>query len=95
MRTALPALARARVPTQSERDATIKERMLKLHLAGRPLLVPADGVGGGFALPLFSPGPSRAERVRDSIAFAESRPCLERLRQRAESLARRRDGSPP
>lgn len=90
LRHALPAMARARVQTASERDAAIKERMLLMRLAGRPLLAPPQGGGGGgaFDLPLFSPGRSRSERVRDSIAFEEDRPRRERLRQRVDSVRR-------
>lgn len=43
----------------------------------------AGGLGGSISLPLFSRGPSRAQRVRDSIIDADVRAGLARLAARA------------
>jgi len=100
LRAAMPAMARTRVYTPSERDAVIKEGMLRNKVSGRVLLDPPVGNGtysgtsGGIDLPLFSPGPSRAVRVRDSIAYAEGRTRLARLAARADSLRRTRESRP-
>jgi hypothetical protein len=90
-------LAAARAPTQGERDAAAKEAMLKMRNSGRILLVPPDNTGGliTLPLPLFSPGPSKARRARDSKAFDENRARLERLRLRADSARRARGDSLP
>lgn len=88
---AMPALIRARVPAQSERDAESKEVNLAMRLAGRPLLVPADPhlvATRRFRVPLSYGGRARALRTRDDSAFAENLRRLERLRARA---AARRD----
>lgn len=88
--TAVPELAARRVPTRSERDARAKEAMLKMRLSGRILLVPPDNSGGlitlSIPLPIFSRGPSRAKRRRDSIAVAADQVIRDRLRLRADSL---------
>ena len=84
-------------PTQSERDAMAKEAMLKMRNTGRILLVPPDNSGGliTMPLPIFSRGPSRARRVRESEAFDENRARLARLRQRADSARRARGDTLP
>ena len=97
LRAALPGMARARVRTAAERDALVKEGMLRNRQSGRTLLDPVVGDGtysgrsGGIDAPLFSPGPSRAKRVRDSIAFAEYTARLARLQARIDSLRRTRE----
>ena len=84
-------------PTQSERDAMAKEAMLKMRNTGRILLVPPDNSGGliTMPLPIFSRGPSKARRVRESQAFDENRARLERLSQRADSARRARGDTLP
>ena len=93
----VPDLAASRMPTQGERDAAAKEAMLKIKNSGRILLVPPDNSGGliTMPLPLFSRGPSRARRARDSRAFDENRARLDRLRLRADSARRARGDSLP
>jgi hypothetical protein len=95
----VPELAAQRIQTQGERDAASKEAMLKIHLSGRNLLVPPDNTGGmitaSIPLPLFSAGPSRARRRRESQVQDENRARLERLKHRADSLKRARGDSLP
>ena len=93
----VPALAARRVPTKGERDEQAKEAMLKMRMAGRTLLAPPDNSGGAASssipLPIFSRGPSKAKRQRDSIDFARAQAIDERLRQRADSLRKWRADS--
>lgn len=81
----VPALARARVPTRDERDEAMRKASLDARLS--PTRTPSGGLAAGvsFSLPIFSAGPSRRERVRDSAAFAENRARLERLAARARA----------
>jgi hypothetical protein len=98
---AMPSLLGAYVMKQADRDSVLKVTNLAMRLAGRPLLVPPDPhLIADFSVdaPLGSHGPSRAERQRDSVSFAENRRRLERLQARvraridslrvADSLAR-------
>ncbi|HJQ20810.1 MAG TPA: hypothetical protein VJ867_10700 [Gemmatimonadaceae bacterium] len=70
----------------------LRAQALQLQLARtdqRP--VPASmlgGMSGGISLPLFSRGPSREQRRRDSIIFAENLQLLQRVQLR---LRRRND----
>jgi len=88
-------------PTQADRDAMWREASLRARLARadqRP--VAQGGAGGGMSIPfpLFSAGPSRKQRERDSIVHAENLRTLERLaalararqdsQQRSKTLAR-------
>ncbi len=84
-------------PTQGERDAMAKEAMLKMRNSGRILLVPPDNSGGliTMPLPIFSRGPGRARRVRESQVFDENRGRLELLRLRADSARRARSDTIP
>ena len=96
----VPELAARRIQTPAERDAASKEAMLKIHLSGRPLLVPPDNTGGmitaSIPFSLFGAGPSRASRRRESRVVDENRARLLRLKQRADSLRRvRGDSLPP
>jgi hypothetical protein len=92
MRDTIAIVARTLVMTGAQRDALIKEGMLRNKVSGRTLLDPGVGNGtyrggaGGIPLPFLEPGPSRGQRVRDSISFAENRARLQRLRARADSL---------
>jgi hypothetical protein len=90
----VPQLAARRLRTQSERDAAAKEAMLKIHLSGRPLLVPPDNTGGmitaSIPLPLFGAGPSKARRQRESEVLDENQARIKRLTQRTDSLRRAR-----
>jgi hypothetical protein len=94
---AVPELAARRVVPQGERDARAKEAMLGMRLSGRILLVPPDNSGGlitsSIPLPVFSGGPSRAKRRRDSVAVASEQVVRDRLRQRADSLRQLRADS--
>jgi hypothetical protein len=62
----VPELAARRIQTPGERDAASKEAMLKIHLSGRPLLVPPDNTGGmisgSIPFSLFGRGRSKAGR---------------------------------
>jgi hypothetical protein len=78
MRDTIATVARTRVKTGGQRDALIKDGMLRNRVSGRVLLDPVVGNGtysgrsnGAISVPFLEPGPSRATRVRDSISFAE------------------------
>jgi len=47
--------------------------------------------GIGIPLPLFSPGPSREQRRRDSIVDGDNRARLKRLLERARAAKATRD----
>ena len=78
---AVPLFARNRVPTVAENDSLMKVAARENVIPGRRASIPA-GAGGGFSLPLFSAGPSSAERRRDSIGNAEYVARLKRLQER-------------
>jgi len=83
IRYALPAAAATRIATREEQDSLRREMAAPGTIPGRKAgeqgLV---GRAGGFPFPLFSAGPSRAERLRDSVANAEFMRLLSRLQDR-------------
>lgn len=83
LRDSIAILARTRVPTREERDEQLRAAERDARLS--PVHSPGIAAGGSIPLPLFSSGPSRRERVRDSVAFAENRARLERLAARARA----------
>ena len=99
LRESFAELVARRVPTRSERDSTAKEAMLKMRNTGRILITPPDNSGGlitgSIPLPFFGSGRSKARRARDRAVHDENRARLERLRQRADSVRRTREGSLP
>jgi len=73
-------------PTQMQRDSTLRGEAMRLATArdqARPVPVGATIVS--LRVPLFSSGPSRAERRRDSIIHADNLPRLQRLAERAKA----------
>jgi len=82
---AIPRLARTRRMTQAERDSLYildARRQLMWREQGRP--VPIMPIGGGaIPLPLFSPGPSPAKRMRDSVVHHDNLLRLRRIAERA------------
>ena len=79
--TSLARLARERRPTVAERDSLMGVAARAATIPGRPAQA-GRSMGGGIAFPLFSPGPSPAERRRDSIGNAEYVARLRRLQDR-------------
>ena len=77
----LPRLARNRVPTVAERDSLMRVAARENVIPGRRASFHA-ALGGGISAPLFSAGPSPAERRRDSIGNAEYMVRLARLQER-------------
>lgn len=78
-------------PTPAQRDSMLRDQSLRGAMArdqGRPAAVAV--AAGGFPFPLFSSGPSRAQRRRDSIIHAGNVKRLENLaalaRARRDSL---------
>jgi hypothetical protein len=47
--------------------------------------VGGGGVGGSIGLPLFSRGPSAAQRARDAKVDADNRAIMQRLAERARA----------
>lgn len=80
---AVPALARSRTPFKEEHEEAMREISRRAH-ADRPA-VTSSPAGGSIPLPIFSRGPSRAERARAEKAFEESLVLLERLQLRARA----------
>ena len=93
MRDSMPALSRLRVMSVAERDSLMRVMATNKLVPGRaaqmPGYPPSTGLAnsGMIAAPLFSSGPSAAERRRDSAANVEYLARLRRLQDRA--LARR------
>ncbi len=93
LRDSMPALSRLRVMTVAERDSLMRVMANSRLVPGRPAQMPgypsAGGLSnaGGISAPLFSSGPSAAERRRDSAANVEYLARLRRLQDRV--LARR------
>jgi hypothetical protein len=81
---AVPFLARTRRPTLAEVDSSYRAEALRQwwwRQQGRP--VPIEGGVGTVSLPVFSRGPSRAQRLRDSIVHDANLLRLSRLADRA------------
>ena len=87
--------AAARVPSPEEKDSILQAMQRPGTIPGRRAGEQGGGggVGGSMDVPiaLFTPGPSRAERKRDSLALAENLERLARLRARMEA---KRDSTP-
>jgi hypothetical protein len=97
-------LARKRVPTAQERDEewrTYAANQRESRSTGRPAPVGdpskagAQMGGAAFSVPLFSPGPSAAKRLRDSLTWKENALPMARMEARLDSvqLARREDSA--
>jgi len=84
MRHAIPIFAATRTPTAAERDSLMREQARERTIPGRAPQMPG-GVGGSIGVPLFSAGPSAAERRRDSSANAEYVARLRRLQARVSA----------
>jgi hypothetical protein len=99
LRQGIPLFAATRTPTSAERDSLMRERSREGLVPGRAAQIPGSA-SGSIGLPLFSAGPSAAERRRDSSANAEYVARLRRLQARvsasrellrvADSMSRRR-----
>ncbi|MBA4070695.1 MAG: hypothetical protein C0497_02515 [Gemmatimonas sp.] len=89
----VPALARTRRPLPEEEDERLRERARLLAVARsehRPVAT-ATGAGGlSIPLPFFGAGPSRKDRVRDSIVHADNVRRIGRLVERARRDSLRR-----
>ena len=99
VRKALPLLALSRIRAQPEKDSLLRSEALRqMTWRGGPL--PISGIwssldvatigsgGGGISAPLFARGPSRAQRVRDSVIHADNLQRLARLAARARAGVR-------
>ena len=93
----VPGLARARGRTTAERDEywrsyTANQRESRATgrpaAAGDPTKAGAQMGGTALSLPLFSPGPSREKRQRDSLIWKENARLFARLQARLDSLQR-------
>jgi hypothetical protein len=72
-------------PTAEERDSTAREQSRHAAVARdehRPMPVP---MGGSLPLPFLSSGPSRQQRVKDSVVNADNLLRLARLAERARA----------
>ena len=99
VRKALPLLALSRIRAQPEKDSLLRSEALRqMTWRGGPL--PISGIwssldvatistgGGGISAPLFARGPTRAQRVRDSVVHADNLRRLARLAARARATVR-------
>ncbi|MBA3889600.1 MAG: hypothetical protein H0X64_03640 [Gemmatimonadaceae bacterium] len=93
----IPALARARVETQAERDEQWKRAAANNREAGAtgrpapagdPTRAGAQMGGVAVGVPVFSSGPSRHQRMRDSLIWKENAPVRRRLQARLDSMKR-------
>jgi hypothetical protein len=86
--SSVPMLARARRPTQAEKDVALREQSRLEAIARdelRPVIRPMTAGGIAIPLPLFSSVKSRKQQVRDSIVNADFLQRLARLAERARA----------
>lgn len=95
----IPGLAAARRESREERDERWKQVAAANREArnsgrpaptGDPTKAGAQMGGVAMSLPLFSPGPSRAQRMRDSLIWKQNEPVRRRLQARVDSVKRER-----
>ena len=75
-------------PTQAMIDSSMRADALanaRSRDEHRPAPVAVSGAGGSIPFPLFSRGPSRKQRMRDSIIYAENLRLLARVMERARA----------
>jgi hypothetical protein len=84
-RAEMPRLSMIYVPTVAVRDSLIKAQAQNNVVPGRAPQMMGNGIGGGIGFTFLSPGPSAAERRRDSAANAEYVGRLRRLQERVQS----------
>ena len=89
----VPRLALTRKPSQEEIDALLREQereQASAWDAHRPVALPVAGGGVSMPFSLFSAGPSKAQRKRDSIVNADYVRRLRRMlafaRERLDSI---------
>ena len=76
------------VPTQAEKDAFYRDkaaRYARSRDVHRPVAASGMGAGMSLPLPLFSSGPSRKERARDSVIHQGNLLRLRHLEERAKA----------
>lgn len=86
--------AAARIPSADERNDAERAKSSPGTIPGRRAGEQgAIGAGGSISIPFpfLYPGPSSAQRKRDSVALAENQDRLERLKARAQA---KRDSAP-
>jgi hypothetical protein len=84
-RDSIPKLSMTYTPTVAVRDSLIKAQARTNVVPGRAPQMMGNGMGGGIGFTFLSPGPSAAERRRDSAANAEYVGRLRRLQDRVRS----------
>jgi hypothetical protein len=82
------AQALALPPTQAQKDEFYRGEAARSAMAKdehRPMPVGSLGAGISLPLPLFSSGPSRKQRMRDSVIHQENLIRLRHLEERARA----------
>jgi len=88
------AMALALPPTQAQKDESYRAeaaRSARAEDEHRPMPVESMGAGISLPLPLFSSGPSRKQRMRDSVIHQENLIRLRHLEERARAARAKRD----